>query len=128
MVGVTGTADAADRPTAPELPSLDGPIPALFCAAGIALTVVGAVPWIAVTSGADGVQWPIRLLAVVALLVGVFVVLVGIGLFRARSTLRTAVAGSSPDGHGADLPAAVCADHVACAGCDASCALNELRA
>ena len=118
------------------LPSLAGPIPALFCAAGAVVSAVGALPWIAVLAGADGITWPIRVLATLALVVGGFTVLVGIGLFRARNAMRAADAetlldaelSAAADAHAATSAGhAACAPDTACAGCDASCALNALR-
>ncbi len=125
-----------DRPDVRALPTLTGPIPALFCSAGAVLSAVGALAWIAVLTGADGVAWPILVLATLALAVGVFTVLVGIGLFRARHAILAAESEARLD---AQLAAAAdehartqaghdaCATDTACAGCDATCALNALR-
>ena len=127
------------------LPSLDGPIPALFCAAGVALAVVGALPWIALVTGHGGsTGWAIRIIGVLAFAIGVFVALVGIGLFRARSGLRAAAAEAELDGALVAAAAAAnpvggdtvaggppgspsCATEAACATCDATCALSALR-
>jgi hypothetical protein len=141
MVGVSTSGDVGRRTDVRPLPSLAGPIPALFCGAGGVLCVVGALPWIAVLAGADGLTWPVRVLAALALMVGVFTVLVGIGLFRARHALHAAEGEARLD---AELTAAAdahahahagtrsghdaCAADTACAGCDATCALNALRA
>lgn len=120
------------------LPSLDGPIPALFCAAGVVLAAVGALPWIAVLSAHGAAAgWPIRALGVLGFAVGVFVMLVGVGLFRARNGLRAAAAEAQLDsvlvaaaaaaaGPGSD-PHDPCAPDTACASCDATCALSALR-
>ena len=131
--------------TTDALPSLDGPIPALFCAAGLALAVVGAVPWIAALAASGStVGWPIRILGVAAILVGVFVMLVGVGLFRARNALRAAAdeaeldaslmaaaaeATRSTEVNESDRASAhdACAAPTACASCDATCALSALR-
>lgn len=148
LVDVSGSGDARGRSDAYPLPSLDGPIPALFVAAGAALTVVGALAWVAVLAGAGGITWTIRVLAGLALVVGAFVVLVGIGLFRARWAVRVAAAQARLDAEldaaaeahaaavpGRDAPApdsahtavTACADDRVCAGCDAACAVNALR-
>jgi hypothetical protein len=136
LVGVSTSGDVGRRADVRPLPSLTGPIPALFCVAGGVLCVVGALPWIAALAGADGLTWPVLVLAALALVVGVFTVLVGIGLFRARRALHAAEGEARLD---AELTAAAeahagaapghdaCAADTACAGCDATCALNALR-
>lgn len=106
LVGVSTPGQAGPRSAGRPLPSRDGPIPALFCAAGAVLCVVGALAWLAVLSGAGGITWPVRVLAGLALVAGGFVVLVGIGLLRARGAVRAAADGS------------------ACADCDGACALR----
>jgi hypothetical protein len=136
MVDVSAPGDVGNSAGVRPLPSLTGPIPVLFCSAGAVLSAVGALPWIAVLAGADGIAWPVLVLAVLALAVGGFTVLVGIGLFRARDAMRAAdaearldaalttaadVHAGSPAGHDA------CAPDTACASCDATCALNALR-
>jgi hypothetical protein len=78
-------------------------------------------------------------LAAVAVLAGLFVLLVGIGLLRARSAVRAHAAHVALETElDSELNATLaeaepvagheaCDDHVACASCDASCALNALR-
>jgi hypothetical protein len=136
MVGVSAPGDVGNSTVTRPLPSLTGPIPTLFCAAGAVLSAVGALPWIAVLAGADGVPWPVLVLAVIALSVGGFTVLIGIGLFRARNAIRATDAEARLD---AELTAAAeapgttragpdaCVPETACVGCDATCALNALR-
>lgn len=99
--------------------------------AGVALALLGMLPWVAVAVGADGADdWPLLVLAGVAVLGGAFIALVGAGMLRqARArqrqlaeqalddaALQTAEA-ADPDTCGAD-----------CATCTTSCALQELRA
>ncbi len=136
MVDVSAPGDVGKRADVRPLPSLNGPIPALFCLAGAVLSAVGALAWIAVLAGADGIGWPVRVLAALALAVGVFTVLVGIGLFRARHAISAAAAEARLDAQltaaaethaGASAEHDACAPDTACAGCDATCALNALR-
>jgi hypothetical protein len=114
------------------LPSLDGPIPALFCAAGVLLAVVGGLPWMAALAGPAGAaSWPLRTVGVLAFAVGVFVVLVGVGLFRARNGIRAAAAEAALDATlvtaSTEQASNPCAPDTACASCDATCALSALR-
>jgi hypothetical protein len=135
MVGVSAAGDVGSRTDARPLPSLTGPIPALFCLAGAVLSAVGALAWIAVLAGADGIAWPIRVLAALALAVGGFTFLVGIGLFRARhagqaagaQALLDAQLTAAADAHAGSAGHDPCVADTACAGCDATCALNSLR-
>ena len=139
---MTDTGARTDAATRRALPSLEGPIPALFCAAGAAVLTIGALPWVAVLAGSQGIGWVLRALAVVAVLGGIFVLLVGIGLVRARTALRAHAARAAQEAAldtelnvalahaqaGAEPVAGqACDDHDACASCDASCALNALR-
>lgn len=121
LVGVSAPEAAGVPAPGRALPALAGPIPTRFCAAGTGLIVVGGLPWLAVLLGARGITWPIRVLAAVALVVGVFVVLVGIGLLRARHALRAAHARAEGEGCDARGP------DTACAGCDSACPLDALR-
>jgi hypothetical protein len=136
----TGRVSSPNHRTNAALPSLDGPMPALFCAAGVALAVVGALPWAAALAGdGEAAGWPIRILGVLAFAVGVFVALVGIGLFRARDGLRAAAAEAELDTALVAAAASAltntyntevhdpCATDTACASCDATCALSALR-
>ena len=137
MVDVSAPGGVGDRTDVRPLPSLNGPIPALFCLAGGVLSAVGALAWIAVLAGADGIAWSVRVLAALALAAGVFTVLVGIGLFRARHAISAAEAEARLDAQltaaataaqtGSTAAPVACAPDTACVGCDATCALNALR-
>ena len=108
----------------------------MFCASGAAVAVMGALPWVAALAGGPhDIGWPLRTLAAVAFLAGLFVLLIGIGLLRARAGVRRSAGEARLD---AELVAAAaaaaataahepCAQDPACATCDASCALNALR-
>ena len=102
------------------------------------LAAVGALPWIAVLSAHGAAAgWPIRALGVLGFAVGVFVMLVGVGLFRARNATARG-RGRGPTGQRAGGrggrrrraglgPHDPCAPDTACASCDATCALSALR-
>jgi hypothetical protein len=133
LITDTGQVSSArDQPNA-ALPSLDGPIPALFCAAGVLLAVIGGLPWIsALTSSGQSFGWSVRILGLLAFVVGIFIALVGVGLFRARSGLRAASAEAELDSTLVAAAAAAdthdaCATDTSCASCDATCALSALR-
>ena len=104
----------------------------LLIVAGGALALVGVLPWIAAAAGSDAGTWALRLLGAVAVLGGIFIALVGVGLRRAAVALQERRAEAALD---AAMMAIVehdecarggTAEH-ACATCDASCALAGLK-
>ena len=104
----------------------------LLIAAGGALVLIGVLPWIAAVAGGHAGTWALRLLGAVAVVGGIFVALVGVGLRRAAVALRDRRAEAALDAavmaivEEEECASGGTAAH-ACATCDASCALAGLK-
>lgn len=96
-----------------------------FTTAGAAVTVIGALTWL---TG----SWVLRAAGLVAVAVGGYVLLVGIGLLRARAERRRRAAQASVDAAvlatAAEATAgfeANCPSGQPCGSCDSTCALRR---
>lgn len=93
-----------------------------FILGGATLAVIGGLTWFIDS-------WPLRAIGLVAVVVGCYVLLVGVGLMRIRTDVRRREVERAQDeailATVAQAAADDCAQDGACTGCDTVCALRH---